>query len=276
MEELLLLINPIIDFLTNNPEGVTLAYFGLGGGGTSSQGGWTFTNQPYQGTTSGTSGTTGTSSLVDRFKAMDPALQTHMASSVGSGVAGLFQGIFEMGDARQRVTDTKKEYKARKLALGGVDTSNPFARIRNPYANLEVNKQQAEFQVQRGQQALVDTMSQMRGATGGSGVAALAQAMANQQLGNIQQISANIGQQESENTRLRATGAMEAQTLRGQGKLQSAELTGAKQSVLLDYAVKEYQAAEKYKSELTGAVAGGVGSMASAMFTGGMGGLFTP
>ena len=60
-------------------------------------------------------------------------------------------------------------------------------------------------------------MQNLRGAAGGSGIAGLAQALANQGQLQTQQISASIGQQESRNQALKAKGAGAVQTAERQG-----------------------------------------------------------
>ena len=95
---------------------------------------------------------------------------------------------------------------------------NPFSDMENVYEDLTVNQQQAQFQAQQGAQQRSNVLESMRGAAGGSGIAGLAQAMANQGQLQTQQISASIGQQEAMNQRLRAQGADRIQTLGRQGE----------------------------------------------------------
>ena len=76
----------------------------------------------------------------------------------------------------------------------------------NVYEDLTVNQQQAQFQAQQNQQALAGTLSSLQGAAGGSGIGALAQAIAQQQQQGMQQAAASIGMQESRNQVLRARG----------------------------------------------------------------------
>jgi len=66
----------------------------------------------------------------------------------------------------------------------------------------------------------------MKGAAGGSGIAGLAQALANQGALQTQQISASIGQQESRNQIAAAKGAAAIQTYDRQGQqwVQQAEM----------------------------------------------------
>ena len=258
MEELLLLINPIIDFLTNNPEGVTLAQV-------------TFTNQPFRGKSkpANTGGSFGS-----RLQNMDNELVLGGMEGVAGGITGIIGGLMGMRGAKQQRDDAYSTYKRELQGLRSVDVSNPFARMRNPYANLRVNTQQAEFQAQQGQQSLLDIMSQSRGATGGSGVAALAQAMANQSTKAMQESSASIGTQESAINQARAGAEMERQTIVGQGEQQSQQLRAEKASVLTGYAADELASANEALAAKQEALAGGIGSMVGGVGTLGAGGLF--
>lgn len=115
-------------------------------------------------------------------------------------------------DKQQAALDVQKQqYEAQRF-------ENPFADMENVYEDLTVNQQQAQFQAQQGAQQRSNVLESMRGAAGGSGIAGLAQAMANQGQLQTQQISASIGQQEAMNQRLRAQGADRIQTLGRQGE----------------------------------------------------------
>ena len=93
-----------------------------------------------------------------------------------------------------------KEYKA-------MEFKNPFENMENTFEDLTVNQQQAQFQSQQGNQQRANAMQQLKGAAGGSGIAGLAQAMANQGQLQTQRISASIGMQESQNQMASARGA---------------------------------------------------------------------
>ena len=112
----------------------------------------------------------------------------------------------------------KDVYRNMKFKNPYANVKNQFAELTNPYENLsmenvmedlKVNTKQAEFQAQQGAQQRADAMGQLRGAAGSSGIAGLAQSMANQGQLQAQQISASIGQQESRNQALKAQGAQD-------------------------------------------------------------------
>ena len=109
---------------------------------------------------------------------------------------------------------------AQKDIYREMEFKNPYAE--NVYEDLTVNQQQAQFQAQQGAQQRANIMQAMRGAAGGSGIASLAQILANQGQLQAQQISASIGQQEAMNQRLRAQGEIQVQA--GEERLQTMEM----------------------------------------------------
>jgi hypothetical protein len=120
--------------------------------------------------------------------------------------------------ARASVEKQKQEYKSFNFENPYANMENQYANMENVYEDLTVNQQQAQFQAQQGGQQRANIMQSLRGAAGSSGIAGLAQSMANQGQLQAQQISASIGAQESANQRLTAQGA---------GAIQQAERAGA-------------------------------------------------
>ena len=148
-------------------------------------------------------------------------------------------GAYDWGGKRAKAeADAQAEYDDMREKFMGLETSNLYGDVSNPYANMEntmedltVNQQQAQFEAQQNQQTQANVMSQMRGAAGGSGVAGLAQAMANQGQLGAQRASASIGQQESANQMRAAQQAGQFQTLTRQGawKADMTRRSGAEQ-----------------------------------------------
>ena len=184
-------------------------------------------------------------------------------TSAGIGaIAGAVGGLGQLGVSlagRQGRIDEQSAAEAENRRMMNqyrdLDTSNIYANVRNPYENIEtefqnvyedltVNQQQAQFEAQQGAQQRSNIMQNLRGAAGGSGIAGLAQAMANQGQIQAQRASASIGMQESQNQRLAAQGAqqtraMEQQALRtqmaGAAQAQQIRLQGEEQSRALEY-----------------------------------------
>jgi hypothetical protein len=127
---------------------------------------------------------------------------------------------------------------------------NPYADMENVYEDLTVNQQQAQFQAQQGSQQRANILQGLRGAAGGSGIAGLAQAMANQGQLQTQQISASIGLQEAANQRAKAAGASRVQFAerKGEGMVQSAEAGRVK--TLLAFQQGDTAAAMQYSNQM--------------------------
>ena len=132
--------------------------------------------------------------------------------------AGILEKQLAFQKEQQAALDKQKEvYRNMEFSNPYADVKNPYADIQtqfeNVYEDLTVNTLQAEFQAQQGAQQRADIMGRLKGAAGGSGIASLAQAMANQGALQQQQISASIGQQEAANQRARAQGAAAIQQM---------------------------------------------------------------
>ena len=147
--------------------------------------------------------------------------------------------------------DRKEEQEAARLEMLGLkedyenlDTSNLAAKVKNQFTNMEntyedmtVNQQQAQFEAQQGAQQRANIMSNMSGAAGGSGIAALAQAMAQQGQLATQRASASIGLQESQIQKLRAGEAsrLQIQERAGEVAARTQRLAGAETARGLEY-----------------------------------------
>ena len=110
---------------------------------------------------------------------------------------------------------------------------NPYADMQNPMEDMTVDMMAAEFQRQQGQQQRANILSALRGSAGGSGIAGLAQSLANQGTLQAQAIAANIGQQERHNNMMAAkmAGQIDMTERGGEAMVQQAEM--GRQSTLL-------------------------------------------
>ena len=116
-------------------------------------------------------------------------IQSHRNSEAAKKIAG--EAKTERDAQNALLEKQKQEFRSMKF-------ENPFANMENTFEDLTVNQQQAQFQAKQGSQQRADIMQNLKGAAGGSGVAGLAQALANQGQLQTQQISASIGLQEAQ------------------------------------------------------------------------------
>ena len=140
---------------------------------------------------------------------------------------------------RKLLEKQKGRYREFEFKNPYADMANQFAGMKNMYEGMEnrfedmtVDMRAAEFQTQQGAQQSANIMQALQGAAGGSGIAGLAQSLANQGQLQAQQISVGIAQQERQNQML---GLQESARLdqlqKGAGmQLQQLERQGAGQA----------------------------------------------
>jgi len=196
-------------------------------------------------------------------------------AKLGMSLAGRKGRIAEQRKAKAEMQKMKKEYE-------NLDTSNLAAGVRNPYENLEntfedltVNQQQAQFQAQQFAQTQANIMDSLSGAAGGSGIAGLAQSLANQGIISAQKSSASIGMQESQNQKLAAQQAAKNQQLEGQGEMMAEKMRQAgaetargleyqKTSTLFGMSQQRAAAADAARRQATKDQMSAIGDIASA------------
>jgi len=175
-----------------------------------------------------------------------------------TGIAGSMIG----GRARRREqAAAQRQMNQRMAAYEDMQFTNPYAGLENTYEDLTVNQQQAQFLAQQQQQGLANTMGALQGAAGGSGIAALAQAMSNQQAQNLQQASASIGQQEARNQQLTAQGAAQTQLYQAQGEAMVEGREQARTETLLGMSQQRLAAANQARQQATEQLMGGIGDL---------------
>lgn len=173
---------------------------------------------------------------------------------IGAGLIGGRKRRREERAAQQEFNQMKSRYAA-------LDTSNPYANISNTFEDLTVNTQAADFAAQQSQQSSANIMSSLGAAAGGSGIAALAQSLANSQAQQAQAASASIAQQESRNQQMAAQGEMNRQRMVAAGESQSQQMEAAKTSQLLGMASQRLGAAQAARQAATQNIVGGVGDL---------------
>ena len=170
----------------------------------------------------------------------------------------IIDGAKQARDAKEEAKRAKDEYDRNKDMFAGLDTSNPYANMENTMEDLTVNQQAAEFMKQQQMQQQANIMDQMKGAAGGSGIAALAQAMANQGALDAQKASADIARQESANQQAQASEASRLQSMERQGEVMSREMEKSKVTGLLGMSQSEMQQAEAKRAAANEQIMSGI------------------
>jgi len=176
------------------------------------------------------------------------------------GAMGIAGGIIGHKKRKQEQKTAQGEFEASKARYQQQDLSNPYANMQNTMEDLTVNTQAADFAAQQQQQGMANIMGNMRGAAGGSGIAALAQSLANQQSQNAQQASADIGRQEAGNQAASAQMAGNLQTMEREGDVMSRNMKREQYSTELGMAMDRKGQADLARQEATQSLMGGIGN----------------
>ena len=202
---------------------------------------------------------------------MDPMTTMMMAQAGASILSGIFGGKKrrrEQREARIARDKMRAEYEA-------LDTSNLYADMENPYEDLTVNLQQAEFVKNQQQQQQANILSGLQGAAGGSGIGGLAQSLSNMSVQSNARASAAIGAQESSMNQLKAQGQARVDSFEKQGATQARALQTEKISTLFGMESNRLAEANRARAQARQAVISGVSSLAMMGISGqfkGMGG----
>ena len=142
----------------------------------------------------------------------------------GVGIAKSIKGNSDKRKAMKANAAAKIEMDNAMDKYRSMDTSNPYLNMENTMEDLTVNTQAADFAAEQNQVGMANTLSNMNQAAGGSGIAALAQAMANQSQIANQKASVSIADQEKANQSAERQEAGRIQDLERKGDLQSRKL----------------------------------------------------
>jgi len=188
------------------------------------------------------------------------------------GLAGIASGMIGSGKRKREQATAQSEFGRNKARMEGADTSNLYKDQQNVYEDLTVNTQEADFISQQQNQGMANTMDSLKGAAGGSGIAALAQSLANQQTQNAQGAAVSIGQQEAGNQAAERQMAAQLQSNEIQGEYQSRADEKDKVDTMLGMSQQRLGAANDARAGATKAIVGGVAGLAgSAMKSGKLG-----
>ena len=128
--------------------------------------------------------------------------------------------------ARARVEEQKARYAQYQF-------QNPFEGMENPFEDLKVSTEAADFQMEQAAQQRANIMAGLRGAAGTSGIAGLAQALANQGVIQARQVASDIARQEAAGQLAMAKGAMAVDQLERQGQAAVQQAESAREATIL-------------------------------------------
>lgn len=206
---------------------------------------------------------------MDKFKILGKNAINQTAQSdpgafgqIAQGLAGIGTGIIGGGARRREQREARAELAEQRQAYEQFQFQDPTANMTNPFEDLTVNQQAAQFSAQQQQQALAGTLSGLQGAAGSSGIGALAQAIAQQQQQGFQAAAADIGRQEQQNQLMRARGQQQLEQSRSRGAQYVQEREFGRVEDLYSTAAARKVAADEARRAATEGLIGGVGNLA--------------
>ena len=203
--------------------------------------------------------------------AADPFTIIGMGLQIGTSIFGAAKARREKRKAAKQARKAEKRLAAQMDIYKNLDTSNPYLNMENTMEDLTINQKQAQFQAQQFQQSQANILAGLRGAAGGSGVAALAQSLAQQGQIATEQASASIGMQEAQNEAAKQQMAATIQAREVEGEVYSRRLKQEQAETLLGMEQQRVAAARQAqgaaKQAQWDAISGGITGMAD-MFAG--------
>ena len=188
--------------------------------------------------------------------------------------ASILSGIFGGKKRRREQREAKIARDKMRAEYEALDTSNLYADMENPYEDLTVNLQQAEFIKNQQQQQQANILSGLQGVAGGSGIGGLAQSLYNVSSQNTAKASASIGAQESSMNQLKAQGQARVDSFEKQGATQARALQTEKISTLFGIESQRLAEANRARAQARQAIVSGVGSLAMMGISGQFKGMF--
>ena len=180
------------------------------------------------------------------------------AAKIGMGLAGRKR-------KKNALKQAQASYDMQRQQYENMDTSNLYQNMENMYEDQTVNTQAADFAKTQALQSQANIMDQFSQGAGGSGIAALAQAMAGQSNQQAQQASIDIGQQEQANQRAERNAAATIQNQQIQGEYKAREQQLGKIDTMMQLTGQDLQAAQAEAAASDQMLISGIGDAAGQL-----------
>ena len=161
------------------------------------------------------------------------------------GAMGIASGIIGHKKRKQEQKDAQAEFEASRAQYMNQDLSNPYANMENTMEDLTVNQEEAQFVAEKQAQSQANILSDLRGAAGGSGIASLAQTLANQGSENARKAAISIGKQEQANQMKERQQAAAIQKAERQGEIMSRNMKQQEVQTLMGMAGQDVASAQQ-------------------------------
>ena len=177
---------------------------------------------------------------------------------VVGGLINYFDGKKRSKALEGKLKDAEESLNASKEAFKNLDTSNPYLNMTNVYEDMTVNQREAEFMKQQQFQNQANILQSLRGAAGSSGIAALAQSLANQGSLDAQKAAISIGTQEKTNQEKQLTEESKIQSMEREGEVLSRQAEASKLGALMQLDAQQLALTQNALSTARGDMATGI------------------
>lgn len=183
--------------------------------------------------------------------------------SIGLGLGKAVSGFIKNKNQADKLKNAKQQFKKMKNLYKNLDTTNPYLNMKNVYEDMTVNQREAEFSRQQNLQSQANIMREFRGAAGGSGIAALAQSLANQGQLAAQKSAVSIGKQEQAIQAAQLKEDSRIQDKEREGEILSRQAEASKVQGLMGMAAAKVAGVQNAKQDAQEQMWSGVGDIAT-------------
>ena len=180
----------------------------------------------------------------------------------------LISGVGSLFGKRKRKNEfnaSKSAYNQAMQSYKDFEFENLYSNLENPFEDLRVSTEAAEFQSQQLQQQSAQTLDALRGAGGGTGAAAIATSLAQAQARNQQRIAADIAKQEVANERLAAQGQFSMQSQEAKAGMDIQKQEFGRESTIFGMEQQNYAAALEARAKQREAGSKGLGALGAVV-----------
>ena len=170
----------------------------------------------------------------------DPTTDAAIINAGVQLISGFFGARRRRREARRKAAAALARQKEQQALLDervaeyeALNFENPFLGMQNPFEDMTVNQQQAQFLQDQSSRQRANVLQSLRGTAGASGIGALAQALVSQGALQTSKISASIGAQEAAIEKAQAAQAAKIQQLERTGDIMVQQAESSRRATIL-------------------------------------------
>ena len=213
-----------------------------------------------------------TTIIIETADTLQYGILAGLGAKLLPSLIGGIGSLFGKRKRRNEFNASKSAYNQAMQSYKDFEFENLYSNLENPFEDLRVSTEAAEFQSQQLQQQSAQTLDALRGAGGGTGAAAIATSLAQAQAKNQQRIAADIAKQEIANERLAAQGQFSMQSQEAKAGMDIQKQEFDRESTIFGMEQQNYAAALEARAKQREASSKGLGALGAVVGGGIFGG----